>query len=125
MPGIVSQACQALVEVILLDITIFFGVLTHFNYSVLVSKLVVVDNFIGFMSNFLNSRSIRVVVDGFTPNIFNLNALSSSLFFNHLRCVTQNPVYSFADDSTMSHPLYFTRRNIKSRPHKNNRIGSS
>ena len=69
--------------------------------------------FIRWLSNFLCNRSIRVVIDGINSNLYPVNfrvpqgsVISPTLFLlflnDHL-CLTTNPIYSFADDSSLCH----------------------
>jgi len=67
--------------------------------------------FINWLKNFLSGRSIQVLVDGFTSVLYLLNAgvpqgcvLSPTLFIifiNDLLMLTDNPIYSYADDSSL------------------------
>ena len=71
-------------------------------------------------ASFLQNRSIRVVIDGFASNLKSINAgvpqgsvLSPTLFLifiNDLLSLTANPIYSFADDSSLCHSYSFPRR---------------
>nr|CAI5857045.1 unnamed protein product [Callosobruchus analis] len=64
-----------------------------------------------WLNSFLNDRSLFVVVEGCSSDVFPINAgvpqgsvLSPTLFLlyiNELLEITSNPVYSFADDSTL------------------------
>lgn len=78
------------------------------------------DTFTRFISSFLRDRSIRVVIDGVSSKEEKLMAgvpqgsvLSPSLFLifiNDLLDRTENPIYSFADDSTLCHSYSFDHR---------------
>lgn len=78
--------------------------------------------FHNWVSSFLSSRSIRVVLDGVQSDSFPIEAgvpqgsvLSSALFLiyiNDLLTVTVNPIHSFADDSTL-HSVYELPQNHK------------
>ena len=78
------------------------------------------NDFSRFISSFLRDRSIRVVVDGVSSDEHRLNAgvpqgsvLSPSLFLifiDDLLCRTVNPIYSFADDSSLCHSYSFDHR---------------
>ncbi|VEN61216.1 unnamed protein product [Callosobruchus maculatus] len=64
-----------------------------------------------WLNSFLNERSLFVVVEGCSSDVFSINAgvtqgfvLSPTLFLlyiNELLEITSNPIYSFADDSTL------------------------
>jgi len=68
-------------------------------------------NFSNWLKDFLSNRSIQVLVDGFTSVSYKINAgvpqgsvLSPTLFIifiNDLLSLTYNPIYSYADDSTL------------------------
>ena len=67
--------------------------------------------FCSWLSSFLENRSLQVAIDGFLSDSFTINAgvpqgsiLSPTLFLlyiNDLLEKTENPIYSFADDSTL------------------------
>ena len=76
--------------------------------------------FVGWPSNFLIHRSIRVVIDDVNSNVHQLyegvpqgSELSPTLFLifiNDLLSLTINPIFSFADDSTLCHSFSFCKR---------------
>ena len=78
------------------------------------------NNFTRFISSFLRDRTIRVVVDGVSSDEHRLTAgvpqgsvLSPSLFLifiDDLLGRTVDPIYSFADDSTLCHSYSFDHR---------------
>ena len=69
------------------------------------------DRLCSWLSSFLKDRTLQVAVDGFLSDTFKINAgapqgsiLSPTLFLlyiNDLLEKTKNPIYSFADDSTL------------------------
>ena len=69
------------------------------------------NTFIRWLSDFLCNRSIRLVIDGINSNLYPVNSevpqgsviSSFLLFLNDLLCLTSNPIYSFADDSSLCH----------------------
>ena len=73
-----------------------------------------------FISSFLSDRSIAVVVDGHCSSPKSINSgvpqgsvLSPTLFLifiNDLLSLTQCPIHSYADDSTLHYSTSFTRR---------------
>jgi len=101
-----GEACA-----VALDISKAFDRVWH---SALVSKCQAFglgNYFCRWIENFLQGRSIQVLVDGFTSSLYTINAgvpqgcvLSSTLFLifiNDFLSLTTNPIYSYADDSTL------------------------
>ena len=107
-------------KVVALDISKAFDRVWH---PALISKIRcygVGQTCIQWISDFLCNRSIRVVVDGIASNLYPINAgvpqgsvLSPTLFLifiNDLLSLTSNPIYSFADDSSLCHSYSFKNR---------------
>ena len=107
-------------KVVALDISKAFDRVWHDGLISKIRCYGVSNTFIRFLSDFLCNRSIRVVVDGVASNIFPINAgvpqgsdLSPTLFLlfiNDLLSLTSNPIYSFADDSSICHSYSFNSR---------------
>src|SRR5699024_1843053 len=105
--------------VVALDITKAFDRVWHEALVHKVSAYGVGNRFVCWLSSFLKSRSIRVVIDGFSSDLKSINAgvpqgsvLSPTLFLifiNDLLSLTANPIYSFADDSSLCHSYSFSR----------------
>ena len=70
------------------------------------------SRFCAWLSSFLKDRSLQVAIDGFLSDTFTINAgvpqgsiLSPTLFLlyiNDLLVKTKNPIFSFADNSTLA-----------------------
>ena len=103
-----------------LDISKAFDRVWH---KALISKLPsfgFYPSFCSFISNFLSGRSISAVVDGHcsspksinsgVPQGFVLSPTLFLLFINGLLNVTQCPIHSYADDSTLHFSTSFARR---------------
>ena len=84
-----------------------------------------------FISSFLSDRSIAVVVDGHCSSSKPINSgvpqgsvLSPTLFLlfiNDLLSLTQCPIHSYADDSTLHFSTSFTRRPSQEEVHNSRR----
>ena len=100
-------------KVVALDITKAFDRVWHEALVQKVSAYGVGNRFVCWLTSFLQNRSIRVVIDGYSSNFKSINAgvpqgsvLSPTLFLifiNDLLSLTANPIYSFADDSSLCH----------------------
>ena len=103
-----------------LDISKAFDRVRH---SGLISKLPsygFYPSICAFLSNFLNGRSIAAVVDGHraipvpissgVPQGSVLSPTLFLLFINDLLTLTDCPIHSYADDSTLHYSTYFLRR---------------
>ena len=107
-------------KAVALDISKAFDRVWHEALLVKIRALGAGDTFVSWVSSFLANRSIRVVVDGISSNPHTLQAgvpqgsvLSPTLFLifiNDLLRLTENPIYSFADDSTLIHSFFFKKR---------------
>ena len=100
-------------KVVALDISKAFDSVWHQGLISKVKSYGVGNTFIRWLSDFLCNRSIRVVIDGIKSNLYPVNSgvpqgsvISPTLFLpflNDLLCLTTNPIYSFADDSSLCH----------------------
>lgn len=107
-------------HILSLDIAKAFDRVWH---KALLAKLLafgVGDTFNRWISNFLYSRSIRVVLDGISSSSFPIDAgvpqgsaLSPTLFLifiNDLLSSTENSIHSFADDSSLHYSYQLPRQ---------------
>jgi len=77
------------------------------------------EKFCLWIENFLLNRSIQVLVDGYTSDLFLINSgvpqgcvLSTTLFIifiNDLLSLTRNSIHSYADDSTLTYSYGFDK----------------
>ena len=94
-----------------LDISKAFDRVWHEGLLSKLSSYGMSSRFCSWLSSFLKDRSLQVAVDGYLSDTFTINAgvpqgsiLSPTLFLlyiNDLLEKTKNPIYSFADDSTV------------------------
>jgi hypothetical protein len=78
--------------------------------------------FTNWIGNFLSNRQIQVLVDGFTSEVHEINAgvpqgsvLAPTLFLifiNDLLALTNNPIYSYADDSSLIASYNFRKTSL-------------
>jgi len=78
--------------------------------------------FCKWIKNFLSNRSIKVFVDGFASDLYHINSgvaqgsvLSATLFIifiNDLLSITSNPIYSYADDSSLVASYEFSKKSL-------------
>ena len=107
-------------KIIALDISKAFDRVWHPALLSKVSSYGIDSSFITWLSNFLSNRHLRVVIDGVSSRTYPLQAgvpqgsvLSPTLFLlfiNDLLSLTENPIFSFADDSTLCHSYSFSKR---------------
>jgi hypothetical protein len=115
--------------VVALDISKAFDRVWH---RCLLAKLVgagVEHTLVTWIASFLDSRSIAVRVDGTISKTHNVLAgvpqgsvLSPTLFLvfiNDLLSLTTSPIHSYADDSTLHHPIVHTTRCSSGQVHSN------
>nr|CAI5837953.1 unnamed protein product [Callosobruchus analis] len=94
-----------------LDISKAFDRVWHLGLLAKLAAYGVSSGLCRWLNSFLHDRSLFVVIEGCTSDVFSINArvpqgyvLSPTLFLlyiNELLETTSNPIYSFADDSTL------------------------
>ena len=100
-------------KVVALDISKASDRVWHQGLISKVKSYAVGNAFIRWPSEFLCNRWIPVVIDGINSNLYPLNSGVPQgsvifptlflVFLNDLLCLTTNPIYSFADDSSLCH----------------------
>jgi len=105
-----------------LDISKAFDRVWHTALPSKCKAIGITGKLLDWIGNFLSNRSIQVLVDGFISEQVFINAgvpqgcvLSTTLFIifiNDLLSVTENPVHSYADDSTLTASYEFPKKTL-------------
>ena len=100
-------------KVVALDISKAIDRVWHQGLISKVKNYGVGNTFIRWLSDFLCNHSIQAVIDRIHSNFYAVYSgvpqglvISPTLFLlflNYLLCLTTNPIYSFADDSSLCH----------------------